>query len=182
MVKKLDATKFPSLIQRIIQKIGIKDEKPFSSQEMEKLQEIFGITENDLNLVLDSCALIFERAAYFALSSPRFGKELEAIGFEEAQISPFLKVWEAEKERVLIKLREKTVVPDVVDSVGWRLHLKLAQNGGKEFKEPRAIFEIGIKNTDDKENKKLQVEFDHQELFKFFNDLEVIQDQLDNLG
>jgi len=182
LIKSLDISKFVLLIQRIAKKIHLKDEQPFNEQELKRLQQVFGITEADLQLVMDSSRYVFEQATYFLASSVRLGKELEAVGFDKEQIQAFQQVWESERDFIFEKLRARTITPEVTNTVGWRLHLKLAQTGAGSLKQPIALFELGNQNVDTDKMERLQVEFNHEELYDFFNKLESIQEQLDQLG
>ena len=63
----------------------------------------------------------------------------------------------------------------------YHLNLKLGQSDLTKLQDPTALFEFTLKNPGDA-TEKLCIEFNHDELFSFFNDLELVQQQLDQLS
>ena len=65
--------------------------------------------------------------------------------------------------------------------VSWRLNLMLSQASQAKTKQINAQFEVNVASKGQKDTK-VQMEFTHSELFKFFTQLEIIQNQLDQLS
>lgn len=185
LLNTIDARKLAHILQRVIKVLhSPTHESPFNTEEQEKLPRALNLNATEVQSVLDSCSLLFEQAAYFSLSGERLQMELEAAGVGEQQIAAFCQVWAIERDALLEKLSNSSVVPKVLDSVNWRLHVAVARNNDPSppVAEPRAIFELKVKDNDHHTTENLHLEFTQEELFSLFNKLEAIQEQLDALG
>jgi hypothetical protein len=56
--------KFPLLLNRIIEKLHLRNERLFNETEETKLKNLFNLSSEELRLVLDCCCYIFEQAAF----------------------------------------------------------------------------------------------------------------------
>lgn len=224
LVNQVEARRLVQLLTRIVRGLHVKNSRPFNATEEEQLQKVFGFSASELQLVIDSCSFIFERAAYFSLSPARLGNELgqslTSPRLADDQLAAFKHVWEHEREGLLDKLRHHSLSPFQLDKIHWRLQLVVppappaaaAQDGaaaagatqtqtgaarkrgdtagaGKQhpIPQPSAIFQLRVNNAngvneDGKADEMVNVEFNHAELYSFFNKLEAIQEQLDALG
>ena len=61
--------KFPRLLGRVFQKLHIKGERLFSAAEEDQLKTLFGLSSEELELIMDGCCYTFEQAA-FTLTGP----------------------------------------------------------------------------------------------------------------
>ncbi|XP_064901435.1 COMM domain-containing protein 10 isoform X4 [Columba livia] len=155
LLNAVDSGRFPRLLSRLLQKLHLKGESSFSEEEEEKLQIAFSLEKQDLHLVLETISFILEQ----------------------------------------------------LETIGWQLNLQMAESMQAKLKSPQAVLELGMSNEDSKSSanarrrgrrraeelggrlageteanlKKVFVEFNHQELFEFYNKLEAIQAQLDSL-
>ncbi|EDM14412.1 COMM domain containing 10, isoform CRA_d [Rattus norvegicus] len=77
--------------------------------------------------------------------------------------------------RILQKLHLK------LETVGWQLNLQMAHSAQAKLQSPQAVLQLGVSKEDSKNLEKVLVEFNHKELFDFYNKLETIQAQLDSL-
>ncbi|XP_035666460.1 COMM domain-containing protein 10-like [Branchiostoma floridae] len=181
LINQLDAAKFPRLLQRILQKLHLRDDRSFSEEEEEMLQQALGLQGGDLQLVLETTAFVLEQAAYHSAKPAVLEEQLKNIQLEEDKISVFVKAWSANGKEVILKLRKRTLAPDQLESVNWRLNLQMAQASQTKMKLPNAMFELGVRHDDDT-REKVRMEFTHDELYDFYSQLETIQEQLDTLG
>jgi hypothetical protein len=211
-VNQIEARRLVQLLTRVVRNLHIKNSRPFNATEEEQLQKVFGLSASELQLVIDSSSFIFERAAYFSLSPARLGNELgqslTSPPLGDDQLAAFKHVWEHEREGLLDKLRHHSLSPQQLDKIHWRLQLvvppapppsqepapaqprkKTGDAAGKQhpLPQPSAIFQLRINNAnglneDGKSEEMVNVEFNHAELYSFFDKLEAIQEQLDALG
>jgi len=132
---------------------------------------------DDLRVVLDSCSFIFEQAAYYDITSQVLSGQLEKSGVTTQKISAFEQIWESESKDFVAKLRSKTLAPLTLDSINWRLHLQIGQSSLSRLKEPSALLELGLTKdgTKTKQGNLVRLEFSHEKLYDFFQQLEVIQ-------
>ncbi|XP_072037978.1 COMM domain-containing protein 10-like [Amphiura filiformis] len=184
LINDIDASKFPRLLSRILQKLHLRDERSFTEDEEEKLEGALGIEGRDLQLVLETTAFILEQAAYHIAKPTVLSQQLQNIGLAEDKVAVFVKAWTSSGKGVVEKLRQRTLAPNQLEEVNWRLNLQMAQSSKTKMKKPNAMFEFVVNGeTDDKEQqKKVRMEFNHEELYEFYNQLESIQGQLDSLS
>mmetsp|Transcript_379 Transcript_379/g.502 ORF Transcript_379/g.502 Transcript_379/m.502 type:complete len:207 (-) Transcript_379:1202-1822(-) len=185
LMNEVEESKFPLLLNRIIKKLHSKKEQPFSEEEKEQLVDVLGLNLSQLNSILDSCAFIFEQAAYYTLHPNRLARQLHEAELNETQCIAFQKVWKAEGNNFISELKEQSLVPKVMDTVKYQLHLQMAQSNLSRLKEPTALFELTLNDTDPENDiapEKVRVEFTHEQLFAFYQQLEQIQGQLDSLS
>jgi len=184
-INSIPTDKIPLILQRIIRKLHLKNEKPFTEAEEQQLQSAFSLSESQVQSALDGIAFIFEQAAYFGLNPQVLTSQLEKVGIVTQKLSAFETVWKQEAKELVIKLRGKSLAPFQLETVNWRLHLQVGQSNLFRLKEPSAVFEFGLTSTSEttkQANERLTMEFTHEELEDFFQRLETIQEQLDNLG
>jgi len=111
--------------------------------------------------------------------------QLEKSSVINAKARAFGQAWKEEAGEYITKLRKKPIVPLEADSIDWRLHLQIGQSNIYRLKEPTAILQIGLHSTSDTSKKSpenVTMELNHKELYELFEKLEIIQEQLDNLG
>ncbi|XP_780543.1 COMM domain-containing protein 10 [Strongylocentrotus purpuratus] len=181
LINEIDSSKFPRLLQRIIQKLHLRDELSFTEDEEEKLEDALGMQRNDLELVLETTAFILEQAAYHLTKPANLSQQLQSIHLAEEKVSLFTKAWTSLGKDVVEKLRKRTLSPNQLTDVNWRLNLQMSQQNQTKLKMPNAMLELGI-TTDHGDKDRIRMEFTHEELFAFYNQLETVQGQLDSLS
>ncbi|XP_071793859.1 COMM domain-containing protein 10-like [Asterias amurensis] len=182
LINNIDAAKFPRLLSRILQKLHLRDEHSFSEEEQEKLQVALGLEGNDLQLVLETTAFILEQAAYHIAKPTVLAQQLQTLGLEEDKVSVFVKAWTSSGKGVVENLRQRTLAPNQLEGVNWRLNLQMGQASQTKMKIPNAMFEMVVAGSDPDQKEKIRMEFSHDELFEFYNKLEAIQGQLDSMS
>ncbi|XP_059159992.1 COMM domain-containing protein 10-like [Physella acuta] len=182
LINDLDVTRFPLLLSRIIQKLHLKEERTFSDEEEEKLQGAFGISSKDLDLVLQTLEFILQQAAYHTAKPASLSEQLTQLQLHDDKVGIIVDAWTNGARDLVQKLRERSVHPCQLDTVDWRLNLQLAQASQSKMKLPNALFQLGIKDENKGVNENILLEFTHQELYEFYNQLETIQNQLDSLS
>ena len=53
--------------------------------------------------------------------------------------------------------------------INWRLNLQMAQSTETKQKLPNAMFELGVHREGQDEKEKIRMEFTHDELYQFYN-------------
>ncbi|XP_013414424.1 COMM domain-containing protein 10 [Lingula anatina] len=182
LVNSLDSGKFPLLLSRILQKLHLKDERAFSEEEEEKLQSAFGLEGEELDLVITTCEFILQQAAYHTAKPAVLQQQLQQIGLEDEKVEAVVQMWTNMARGVVDKLRKRTIAPKQLEDVNWRLNLQMAQANKAKMKLPTAMFELGIKDENSDTKEKTRLEFTHDELYAFYNQLETIQSQVDSLS
>ncbi|XP_071476077.1 COMM domain-containing protein 10-like [Diadema antillarum] len=181
LINEIDSSRFARLLQRIVQKLHLRDEHSFTEDEEEKLEGALDLERSELELVLETTAFILEQAAYHLAKPGVLSQQLQSIHLSEEKASLFAKVWTATGKDVVEKLRKRTLAPKQLADVNWRLNLQMCQSSQTKLKTPNAMLELGVK-TDHGETERIRMEFTHKELYAFYNQLETIQGQLDSLS
>ncbi|XP_065060240.1 COMM domain-containing protein 10-like [Rhopilema esculentum] len=180
LVNDLDISRFGKLLQRILQKIHLRDERSFTDEEEEKLQAAFQLSPDEIGAVLDTLSFILEQAAYHSAKPAILQQQLESIELNAEKVNAFVDLWTENGASVITKLRKRSLAPKQLDTINWRLNLQLAQKTRTKMKLANAFVELGLKSSSS-EDEKIRLEFTHGELFEFFQKLETIQSQLDTL-
>ncbi|BFY97107.1 hypothetical protein BsWGS_00147 [Bradybaena similaris] len=182
LINELDINRFPLLLSKILQKLHIKEERTFSEEEEEKLQGAFHMSSSDLELVLQTLEFILQQAAYHTAKPAVLGDQLKQLDLHEDKVNKIVEAWTSGARDLVQKLRDRTVHPNQLEDVQWRLNLQVAQTTQSKMKLTNALFQFGIRNEETKKKENIRLEFTHEELYQFYNQLETIQKQLDSLS
>ena len=182
---KVDPSKFPLLITRVLQRYHVLEYKQiFSVEEIVKLEASLVLKKEELQLLLDGIKFVVDKAAYFVLKPATLSKELMDIGLEEEKATAFSQGWTNFGKAVIERLKKKKFFPVQLEDINWRLNLQLGQSFQSRQKIPNAIFQLDLsdesKPTGEKEE--VTVEFSREELYSFYEELEKMQEQLDSLS
>lgn len=144
-VNAIPVEKFPLLLNRIFQKLHIKNTRLFSDEEEEQLQELFGFAVADLRLVLDCCCYIFEQAAFTSTGpEPLFDILLEA-GFDEAHAKVLGRSWASEASDYVSKLKTQSLgFTSLQGTIDYHINMVVGQSAMSKQQEPTALLEFTI--------------------------------------
>lgn len=191
---RIEVVKFPLLLSKLLSKLHVKNLKVFQDDERDQLRTIFKLSTQELDLVLDGCCFIFEQAAFTSTGPEPLVAVLQNAGFDEAHAKVVGKIWAEGAPGFVEKLKNRTLgAPTLVDT-DYHLNLTLGVHDLSRTQEPTAIFELSVTDPSKGNSltsahkdieggvEKVSLEFGHEELYGFFNQLEAVQRQLDNLG
>eukprot|EP00298_Acanthocystis_sp_HF-20_P005245 c15484_g1_i1.p1 GENE.c15484_g1_i1~~c15484_g1_i1.p1 ORF type:complete len:207 (+),score=80.92 c15484_g1_i1:23-622(+) len=185
IVNSIDEKRLALILSRVIVKIDGKRERIFSEKEETQLAEKFDLSTSSLKTLLGVVCFIFERAAFHNANPAKFKSELEKTGLGESQVTSFGTVWSENRANVISKLRDSVGTSQyTLAAIDWRLNIQMSQDTLCRLKLPTSIFEFHIDDRTDPDLVKTEncvVEFGQDELYRFFLQLEKIQDQLDTL-
>ncbi|XP_057846138.2 uncharacterized protein LOC131055811 isoform X1 [Cryptomeria japonica] len=179
--------RLPLFLDRILNKLA-KEEKPFNEVESSKLQEVLGLSSEELQSLIDACTFAFEQAAINSLSVTKLVDSLNLSGLSSSSIAVFQDVWMRSGHALVIAFHEKPFgAPgnsQLVD-VQWRVHMQVASSNKRQH-EPVGILQMNLstpeKGHQSSGEKSIALEFSYTELFEFYEKLEQIQEQLDSLS
>lgn len=181
LINAIDTGRFPRLLSRILQKLHLKAESSFSEEEEEKLQAAFSLEKQELHLVLETISFVLEQAVYHNVKPAALQQQLETIHLRKDKAEAFASAWSAMGQETVEKFRQRILGPHKLETVGWQLNLQMAHSAQAKLQSPQAVLQLGVSKEDAKNVEKVLVEFNHKELFDFYNKLETIQAQLDSL-
>lgn len=181
LINDLAPSKFPLLIQRVLQKLHLTNERSFTQDEEDKLQSVFDVDGRDLKLILETITFFLQQAAYHLAKPAVLSQQLQNVGLNEEKTSVIAKAWQSSGKVVVECLRETSFYPRQLEDINWRLNLQMSQASKARTKVPNALFELGI-HSGTQSVEKVQIDMTHEELFDFYKQLETIQGQLDALN
>ncbi|GAB6019001.1 COMM domain-containing protein 10 [Chamberlinius hualienensis] len=181
IINRLNSAKFPLILTRIIKSLHNKNEKSFSETEEVKLQASLGLSAEDVNLLLSTLHYIFEQAVFHLAKPSLLSQQLLELGTDEKKVEDIIEAWTNNAKSLVEKLSQRSIAPEELEDVSWRLHVKMSNS--KKLKEatPVALFEFNVKDNCTQTNSPFVAEFTHDELSSFYNQLEAIQNRLDSL-
>lgn len=195
VVNRVPTDKFPLLLNRIIQKLHIRNVRLFTVEEEEQLRSLFSLLESDLKLVLDCCCYIFEQAAFSNTGPESLYEILLEAGFDEPHGKVLGRLWATEGAAYVNNLKtcHTSIGYNSLESSDYQLGMVLGQSSLTRQQEPTACLQLSILNKQQQSSSSssssgeatkevLCMEFNHAELYSFFNDLERIQKQIDCLS
>ncbi|XP_065671080.1 COMM domain-containing protein 10 isoform X2 [Hydra vulgaris] len=182
IINAIEVGKLTRLCKRVLETIHLKNDKAFTSEEEDKLQLAFDLSSSEVELLLEIISFIWEQAAYHLAKGNIFAQQLSIIGIHEDKIEVFTSLWKELGPIVIEHFRKRSLAPKQLDTIKWNLNVEVAQAKRIKLKAPNAIVELGLDNADNKITEKIQLQFDHSQLYSFFNQLEAIQLHLDALN
>lgn len=182
LINDLENEKFPLLIQRITQKLHSPEETSFKQEELEKLEKSFQLSSEDCRLVIDILEFIYLQAAYELIKPNVLYTNLENINMSEEKSVAISELWKESGKDIIDRIREtKTIFANRLVNIKWRLNLNVATDLKSKQKNPMALFEFKLESNQGKEDK-VQIEFNKDQLYLFYEQLEVMQKQIDALN
>lgn len=134
------------------------------------------------------------------MSPEKLVEPLVSAGLEEEHAAVFQSVWAQCGKDYVAKMRERTLGgPTLLKQSTWRLQVKVGQETSQKEKVPTAIFDFhlgsdhcptngggigsigGNNGGNGNGDETVSLEFTKADLYKFFDNLEEIQSQLDTL-
>mmetsp|Transcript_10892 Transcript_10892/g.14179 ORF Transcript_10892/g.14179 Transcript_10892/m.14179 type:complete len:202 (-) Transcript_10892:294-899(-) len=185
LMNSIPEGKFPLLLSRILQRLHLKGQKLFTQEEENQLLAIFQIDQPTLSLILEGASYMFEQGAYHVSSSQDLGAVLLKAGMDDAHCTAAKDVWEKDSQTFISNLKEQTMGgPKILSNSEWRFHLAMGDSGVSKLYEPCAMFDLTLQDSHQGKEcneEVLTVEYSHSELYDFFQNMETIQEQLDQL-
>ena len=182
-INRIPIDKLNVLLSRIINGLNTNKSKMFNEAEESQLKSMFSLNDDELNLVIDSLSYIFEQSAYAGIAPEPLYDTLLQAGFDESHGKIIGRLWAAEASNFITKLKNKTIGHTTLVDTSYHLNLITSDSRLNKQHEPTAIFEFALNQpSSNLDTEKLCVEFNHNELYSFFSQLERMQHQLDNLS
>uniref|UniRef100_A0A0D6R9L8 COMM domain-containing protein n=1 Tax=Araucaria cunninghamii TaxID=56994 RepID=A0A0D6R9L8_ARACU len=187
LVDGVHSDRLSLLLERILHKLT-KEEEPFTEIELFKLQEVLGLSTEELQSLIDACTFTFEQAAMNSASVTKLIDNLKLFGLSSFSVAVFQDLWMRSGPSLIIAFREKPFgapgTSQLVD-VQWRVHMQVASSEERQH-EPMGILQMNLstpeKGYKTSGEKSFALEFFYTELFDFYEKLEQIQEQLDSLS
>ncbi|KAK3932955.1 COMM domain-containing protein 10 [Frankliniella fusca] len=185
LINTIEPAKLRLLLNRIASFMqGETSEKasPFTGEEEAKLEKSLGFESKEVALVVDSCSLILQQAAYYAIKPEVLKTKLiDGLKLEQERSGVIVSVWSLNANLILESLRRRSVLPYQLADLSWLLNVETSSKIKSRSKEPVAVLELLLKSNDIGDTVKVKLEMQKAELQNFYQNLEKIQAQLDGL-
>jgi hypothetical protein len=173
--------KFLLLASRIISQLGAA--RAFSEAEETKLQQVFGLSAEQLTTVIEASTYVFEQAAYFSVSANKLSTQLQNFAVGEGQALAFAQAWSDHGEAYLRKVKSRTLgAPKVLENVNWRLHMALANQTHGRAIDMTSFFDLSTQHIDGTDPETVTFAMNQEQLEHLFTQIETVQAQLDALS
>ncbi|KAJ5073697.1 comm domain containing protein [Anaeramoeba ignava] len=175
--------KFSLILKRIVEGLHLKT-RIFSEKEELQLSTMLKVSQKDLDTIITSSSYIFQQSAYHGLNAKNLAAQLQLLGLNQEKINDFISVWQKFANSLIENLKVSSISPKELQDVNWRVHLKTSHSKTGHAKDVTSLFEFVLNDSEDlnqEKKDKFVVEFSHQNLFDFFEKIDRIQEQLDNL-
>ncbi|CAF1029112.1 unnamed protein product [Rotaria sordida] len=181
-INSLDEAKFKKLVQRIAEKTGRQNETIFTIDELNKLENAFGLSIDNIKQMIESIEYMFLQSAYHLIKPQILENDLiNEQNFDENKAKIFVEQWSANAKEIVERLKTSHIASHSLSDIRWTLDVGITQGSKSKVKRPIAIYEFQLKNEQTKQIENIQTEFNKDELYAFFEKLESIQSQLDTL-
>eukprot|EP00163_Fabomonas_tropica_P009620 TRINITY_DN19438_c0_g1_i1.p1 TRINITY_DN19438_c0_g1~~TRINITY_DN19438_c0_g1_i1.p1 ORF type:complete len:208 (-),score=46.80 TRINITY_DN19438_c0_g1_i1:87-710(-) len=189
LINGVEVSKFGALLKRVMGKLHLKAERIFSVEEEEQLRDMLDLSEDDLHTILDSSSYIIEQAAYHGVKAETLKQQLRDAGADDGHATLLGNAWEAQGPELLTRLRARPFGGvKTLQSVDWSLQLTTSQDTLGEQIKPTSIMQLSfgdVLGANEEERlaaQTAQIEFSYDQLQDFFNRLETLAEQVDQLS
>ena len=167
---------FAQMLRRLAIALKDRDNVPFSEDEVQILLEQFSLSPSELESLFSACQYVLQQAAAFSFNSDKIEIYAQQCGLTPETSQCFSAVWDAEGEDLINSLKQRTVTDNVLSSTNWRLNLKAAEKGEAPTKTPVMLLDLNVEGKNP-----ITIQFNHEELSKFYEQIELIQREVDRL-
>lgn len=173
----MTSVKFKLLLSHII---NSENEELFTAEELKKLKDSLKLTEDNLQLLIQSIAYIFKRASKVILKPTVLQKHLiENLEFDAEKAEEFVKQWSSETKKDVGDFKNSFKLQDI----NWELNLETENQICNKQLIPMARVQFKLaKSVDSTKKGIVTVELDEEELLHLYSTLETIQIKLDNIN
>lgn len=163
-------------LRRIVAKLKLQDTQIFTEDESQKLEKIFKVDADTLQLAVKTVLYLFRRILKFIFMPADLKRDLKIIGLNSSKADIFVKVWSTETRSTLDDIGTE-VVDDSSDTIhfSWKMNAELSSDFHKKCKIPKAYISFNMGKND------LELELTHPEIYSIFLQFESVQNELDNL-
>lgn len=159
----------------------------FSAEEMSQMRDLFGLSEADHELLVGSCAFVFEQAAHTTVPPETLRLELIGAGVAEAHARVFSSVWEAGAAECVRQLKERAVLaPEHLNAVDWSLCIHTGGSDGTRAQTAHSLLQLEVASASPDGStlarEPLHMQMDAARMAHLLTRLDTIQTQFDRLS
>ncbi|CAF3562023.1 unnamed protein product, partial [Rotaria sp. Silwood2] len=150
-INSLDEAKFKKLIQRIAEKTGRQNETIFTIDELNKLENAFGLSIDNIKQMIEAIEYIFLQSAYHLIKPQILENDLiNEQNFDENKAKIFVEQWSTSAKEIVERLKTSHIASHSLSDIRWTLDIGITQGSKSKVKRPIAIYEFQLKNEQTK--------------------------------
>lgn len=148
-------------------------------QGLEELENLVKVERQDFLLLIKTLSYILKRASTFVMKPTKLQSELkEKLRLNDAKVQAIMKIWMKNTKPLLDNMQEAGAdgSNNELQSVSWKLKVQLSSRA--QQKEKTALGQLQLMTSC---GGPINLEMNHAELSNIYNQLELIQNELDAL-
>ncbi|XP_055385642.1 uncharacterized protein LOC129614793 [Condylostylus longicornis] len=144
---------------------------------LEDLEKLVGVPRTDFLLLIKTLSYILKRTSTFIIKPTKLQSELrEKLRIGDDKVDAIIKLWIKNTKPILDNLESKNISENELNDVTWKLKVQMASHCQQKEKTPIACLQLRTV-----EGPNIDLEMSHEELSHLYNQLELIQNELDSL-
>ncbi|XP_059611809.1 COMM domain-containing protein 1, partial [Phlebotomus argentipes] len=146
-------------------------------EALKDLQDAVKLEDESLLMAIKTLSHVFKRALKFIMKPTSLHVDLiKVLGFEEKKADAIIKYWVQVQKPILDNLGTESGQTKELEDVSWNLEVDLASEAREKEKNPVGVIQMKISTGD-----LVAMQCNHIQLSKFFDQLEEVTQELDNL-
>lgn len=151
-----------------------------------RLEQIVKIDRAEFLLLIKTLSYILKRASTFIMKPTKLQSELkEKLELQDSKIDVIMKLWVKNTKPILDNLEtdDDSGQSNQLEHIGWKLKLQLSSEPQQKEKIPLALVQLHTTNdnVNSRSGEPISLEMNHAEVLDFYNQIDVIQNELDAL-
>ncbi|XP_042888908.1 COMM domain-containing protein 10-like isoform X2 [Penaeus japonicus] len=186
LVNATDINKVNGLLSRVCASLCSGHSQVFSEEEEQKLSASLGLPVEKTKQLIYTNIHIIQQAAHGMVRPAFLGEQLQACEMTSDKASIFVEHWTTNAKQIVETLRQRSLSAKQLADISWDLHLKTASSGCARQTHPIAHLQLSLSCKEPSSTKmgpmeSLVMQFDQDQLYQLYDQMEQIQANLDAL-
>ena len=176
LAERIPSQQFVQLLKRVAISLNDREKTPFSDDEVTFLIEQFSFTPSSLDEMLSGCQYLLQQSACFGFTADKLKQYVSDLGISDELVKCFCNVWDGEGDRIIESFKNRAISDYSLDNTKWTLNVGAYSKNVGYNRATNAVLNL---NIPDKEP--ILVQFNHDQLTQFYQQIEQIQQEIDKL-
>lgn len=184
-MNNVDGTKVNGILGRVCAALATGNTRTFSQEEEEKLSNSLGLNAEDTQYLIQTVTHIIQQAAHGLVRPGVLGEHLTACKVSEEKASLFVEQWSTNAKPIIDTLKQQSLSQKQLSDISWDLNIETASSTRSRQGRAISVLQLSLATPETKgdttQTEKVLLQFDHNQLYNFYDQLEKVQTQLDAL-
>ncbi|XP_063606604.1 COMM domain-containing protein 10-like [Penaeus indicus] len=187
LINATDISKVKGLLSRVCASLSARHSQVFSEEEEEKLSASLGLPVEKTRQLIYTNIHIIQQAAHGMVRPAFLGEQLQACELTPDRANVFVEQWTIHAKQIVETLRQQSLSEKQLADISWELHLKTASSGCARQTHPIAHLQLNLSSSMEPSNTKVGstesvvMQFNQDQLYQLYDQIEQIQANLDAL-